>query len=95
MWQVPSGHGKSRIEHFVAVIGFVLEIFDTIHILYNNEDLMKRDVEMFNEYWLLLDIQDKVKYHYEMFKPKKGELLIVDEADEFVLMKPKEFVQMI
>lgn len=30
-----------------------------------------------------------------MFRPKKGELLIVDEADEFILMKPKEFIRMI
>lgn len=57
---------------------------------------MKRDQTDFESYWILLGCEEQVSYHIGCnFMPEEGALIIVDEADTFMLGQPTEFTQFI
>lgn len=39
-----------------------MDLFDSVVFLYDNEDLMKRDKEDFEDWWILIDKEKNVKY---------------------------------
>ena len=65
--------------------------------MFENEHLLQRDKTDFDSYWVLLNYdKDKVEYHVGIdFTPQSGELIIVDEADTFMLNDPERFDMLI
>lgn len=62
-------------------------MFTKVHLVFENEHLLSRDKRDFESYWdLLMYGDDKVQYHVGIdFKPGATELIIIDEADIFML----------
>lgn len=57
---------------------------------------MQRDKVDFESYWLLIGCEDLIDYHVGCdFKPDVGALVIVDEADTFMLGSPAVFTTFI
>lgn len=57
---------------------------------------MRKDQTDFSSLWTLSDFEDKVVYHESMgFTAEEGELIIFDEADEFIYNDPKAFLAFI
>lgn len=79
----------------IAAICFITKMFDSIHLVYDKTDLMARDKKDFEDYWELLDRFDNVFYHDKLPTPKKGDLIIVDEADVFIFSDPALFAKII
>ena len=96
LWCVPSGDGKSRIMAFSALLGLKTGIFKTIHLIYANKHLMKRDKTDFEDFWRLAECQDNVEYHIGCdFEPEENSLILVDESDRLMFDDPKNFVKFI
>ena len=54
---------------------------------------MCKDEVDFEELWILSGFKDKVVYHANMgFSVEEGELIIFDEADEYIYNDPKAFL---
>jgi len=73
-------------------------MFTKVHLIFENNHLLARDKSDFESYWLLLGYgEDKIEYHVGCcgFKPAVGELVIVDEADTFMLGDPVGFATFI
>lgn len=71
-------------------------MYTKVHIVFENEYLMTRDQYDFMSYWILLECKEKVSYHIGCsFTPEVGSLVIVDEADTFMLGQPDVFTQFI
>ena len=63
-----------------------------LHILFPNADLMKRDEELFLDYWRLSGTLERIKYHHTLnFECGVTDLLLVDESDHFIYNHPFEF----
>lgn len=74
------------------------DMFTKVHIVFENEHLMKRDNADFESYWILLGYDEsQIEYHIGCdFVPLTTELLIIDEADAIIFANPvkfKDFVQ--
>ena len=72
-------------------------MFTKVHLTFENDHLLQRDRRDFDDLWLLLNIgEDKVEYHVGCgYKPAVGELVIVDEADTFMLSNPEGFATLV
>lgn len=69
-------------------IGFVSKVY----FVFENDYLKKRDTDEFDNYWVLLNCQDKISYHVDIdFVPSPGSLVIIDEADVFIFNNPQSF----
>jgi hypothetical protein len=69
-------------------------MFTKVHMVYSNVHLMKRDMEDFESYWLLLDCESQIGYHVGIdFKVLPGELLVIDEADAIMFADPTKFFE--
>lgn len=68
-------------------------MFKTVHLVFENEHLLNRDKSDFQDFWDLLQYgEDKIQYHVGCgFIPSPDELIIVDEADTFMLDNPESF----
>jgi len=68
-------------------------MFTKVHFVFENEHLKKRDEDDFDEMWTLLSFdRSKVEYHVDLcFTPTDKELVIIDEADTFMLGDPEGF----
>ena len=50
---------------------------------------MKKDKEEYEELWRLSSLQDHVQYHSDLeFSVADGDLLIFDEADQYMYEEP-------
>ena len=57
---------------------------------------MRKDQADFSSLWTLSRFEDKVVYHESMgFTAAEGELIIFDEADEYIYNDPKAFLAFI
>lgn len=68
-----------------------------VHIVFTSKHLMDRDVQAFENYWLLLGYDEsQVEYHLGCdFVPAEGELVIIDEIDVPMFKDPIKFNQTI
>ena len=82
---VKGGQGKSRIAASIALLAAQTHLFSTIHLIYTNEVLMKKDMTAFDELWSLSNLKEHVVYHSNLdFPDAEGDLLIFDEADQYI-----------
>ena len=90
LWCVPSGQGKGRIEHTTALLALYLGMYSKVHIVYDCEQLKKRDTDDFDGYLGL--IEGEVEYHVGIdFVAAEGELVVIDEADALLYNDPVKF----
>ena len=51
--------------------------------------LCEREKQEFEDYWILSGMQEKVSYHSNLnFAKSDGDLILIDEADFFILDDP-------
>lgn len=76
-----------------AVLALMSGAVTKVHIVFTSKHLMKRDIEAFRAYWLLLGYgESQVEYHLGCnFVPVKGELIIMDEIDVPMFNDPIKF----
>ena len=56
-----------------------------VHIIFTNEVLLKKDRNDFVDLWKLSDLEYVVEYHSDInFSILDGEIIIFDEADEYI-----------
>jgi hypothetical protein len=57
---------------------------------------MKKDKDDFRDLWTLSNLEDKITYHENIdFELVEDELVIFDEADEYIYEDPKAFLEFI
>ena len=57
---------------------------------------MDKDKDAFFELWRLSGIEEHVKYHCDLdFAVSEGDLLIFDEADQYIYEEPQAFMDFI
>ena len=63
--QVPPGQGKSRVAATAALIDSlnISECTGKVHMVYPTEYLLQRDSSIFEKYWTLNSLRDRVLYH--------------------------------
>ena len=73
------------------------EMFTKVHLVFDNEHLLKRDRADFEDFWMLLGYDaGKIEYHVGCdFKVGPNELAIVDEVDALMFKDPIKFQQFI
>ncbi len=95
LWKVASGYGKSRIVAAVILLALLKGQFSKVHLLFNDEYLMKRDQEEFKQYWYFVS-EGLVVYHCNTdFVVGEGELLLIDEADILIFSQTKKLVALL
>ena len=69
------------------------EMFTKVHLVFDNEHLMKRDRDEFECYWLLFDFDEsRIQYHVgHDFQVGPHELVIIDESDALMFKDPAKF----
>ena len=56
-----------------------------VHIIFTNEVLLKKDRNDFADLWKFSGLEDVVEYHSDInFSILNGEIIIFDEADEYI-----------
>ena len=61
-----------------------------MHFVVPNDMLKKRELEEFQDYWILSQLEDKVEYHDNLdFEHHLGQLIFIDEADFMLLVDPQ------
>ena len=90
---VPSGQGKSRIMVGMIMIYLMSGAGNKVHVVFTSEHLMKRDQAEAADILLFVDDADtKVEYHVGIdFPPELGSLVLIDEADTYMLDDPEKF----
>lgn len=62
-------------------------------MVFENEHLLSRDQKDFESYWLLMDCEAQIDYHVGLQElDVKNSLIIVDEADTFMLNNTESFI---
>ncbi|CDW88935.1 UNKNOWN [Stylonychia lemnae] len=91
MWCVPSGQGKGRIEHTLAVFALLLG-FLKVYIFYSSKQLCDRDADEFSTYLDLVE-KDQIQHCIGIDGLKVGdnELAIFDEGDAIMHSDPDKF----
>ncbi|CDW88318.1 UNKNOWN [Stylonychia lemnae] len=91
MWCVPSGQGKGRIEHTLAVFALMLG-FSKVYIFYPSKQLCDRDANEFSTY---LDFVEKDQIQHcigiDGVVVRDNELAIFDEGDAIMHSDPEKF----
>lgn len=65
-------------------------------MVFENKHLMERDCTDFEDLWTLLSYESDIVYHVGCnFTPAKGELVIIDEADTFMLNDTENFIKLV
>lgn len=65
-------------------------------MVFTNPILMKKDQDDFSDLWHISKLEDKVIYHSDInFDVSALELIIFDEADEYIYGDPKHFLKLI
>lgn len=96
LWVVPSGQGKSRMAAITAAIALLVGMFTKVHFVFQYNHHSKRDEKDFEDYWELLQLESMVEYHTGLsFDYQPRQLVIIDEADTFMLGDPQGFVKFI
>ena len=96
IWLLEAGSGKSRMIASLALCLLLKTSCKHIHILIPNSLLLKRDQIEYSDYFMLCDQQDSVSYHETLdFEIKQDSVVLVDEADHFILSDPKLFARII
>jgi len=81
---------------FAAAIAIEIGMFTVVHIVFENEHLLKRDKEDFESLWILLGCENRVHYHVGCeFSTAEGELVIVDESDTATFDSPENFAKLV
>jgi len=71
-------------------------MFTKVHISFENNALMERDLAAFESLWILMDCKDKVEYHIGLdFATEDTELIIMDESDTASFRSPTRFAGLI
>ena len=85
--------GKSRILGCIATILLLKHTsIKRCHIVFPNQLLKDRDEKILENLFKLASIEKKIKYHCDLkFKSYPGEIILIDEADEFIFTDPKLF----
>ncbi len=92
----PPGSGKSRVMLAAALMALKTNISSTVHLIYPDKHLMKRDLADFKNTFELSSLLKRVHFRVGMnFKPSPKDLLIFDEADIFIFDDPGKFSKFI
>ena len=94
---VKASHGKSRIAIAIA-LSLLLSAqtrIERVHLVFSNEDLMKRDRDQYYGFVEQCGLKDKIFYRNSItdFKPEKKDMVVLDEGDEMALGDPEQFMQ--
>ena len=82
--QVPPGQGKSRVAATAALINLfnISDCTDKVHMVYPTDYLLQKDYSIFEKYWTLNSLHDRVLYHVGLeFEKSADDLIIIDESD--------------
>ena len=91
---IAGGQGKSRVAATIAFLSLKTDNFSKVHLVFTNNDLMTKDKTDFKNLWNLSNLNDQIVYHDDiMFQVNTGELVIFDEADEYIYGDTEAFVQ--
>ena len=95
LWVVPSGQGKSRAMIGMIMIYLISGAGTKVHVVFTSEHLMKRDKAEAADILLFIDDADtRVEYHVGIdFEPEAGSMVLIDEADTYMLDDPEKFRQ--
>lgn len=76
-----------------AMIAVMSQMFKKVHLVFENAHLLKRDKEDFDSFWLILGYsEEQIEYHVGIdFECSEGDLILVDEADTFMLNQTEKF----
>jgi len=90
---LPCGSGKSRVAASIALLLLELDSkVKTVHIVFLNQLLMRKDQEDFNDLWSLIPRGERVQYHSDIdFPPGPNSVVLIDESDEHVFGDPSGF----
>lgn len=77
----------------MTLILLLTQSTDTIHMVFDTQHLMERDIKEFGPWFEFHGLTDQVKFHVGMdFECKLGDIFLVDEADELILHNPAKFI---
>lgn len=80
----------------MAFLALQTGIVAKVHLVFINEVLMRKDKADFEDLWTLSGLQEAVVYHKDLhFEVESRELVIFDEADEYIYEDPKAFLDFI
>lgn len=80
----------------MAFLALQTDLVQKVHLVFTNAVLMDKDKVDFEALWILSDLKTKVVYHEDIaFIVEEGELVIFDEADEYIYDNPTAFVDFI
>jgi len=85
--------GKSRIIASLALILLLQKQGPKVHVIVPNAALAKRDSIDYKDYFESGGVQRHVAYHSDLnFHRGPSDILLFDEADDFILRKPQLFL---
>ena len=65
-------------------------------MIFTNQVLMEKDQADFEDFWTNTNLRDSVIYHYNLdFIVEEEQLVIFDEADEYIYGKTQRFLDFI
>ena len=77
----------------MAFLALQTDLAQKVHLVFTNAVLMNKDKVDFEALWTLSSLKEKVAYHDDIaFTAEEGELIIFDEADEYIYDDPTAFV---
>lgn len=80
----------------MALLALNTGIVTKVHLVFINEVLMHKDKADFDELWTLSGLQESVIYHNDIkFEVTTQELVIFDEADEYIYENTKAFLNFV
>src|SRR5687768_5916964 len=80
----------------MALILLITQSASKVHLVYDSQHLMQRDQKQFAQWWVIFKLECAVEYHIGTnFAYQPGEILLIDEADEFIFNSPSEFLSKI
>ena len=93
---VKGGQGKSRIAAMIAFIAVETGVAERVHMVYTNRILKEKDQDDFKQLWSISEHVDAVAYHEDIeFSIGNGELVIFDEADEYIYGSTQQFLDFV
>ena len=67
-----------------------------VHMVFSNNILLAKDKQDFEKLWSVAGLTCKVEYHEDInFQMSEQELVIFDEADEYIYSSPQAFIDFI
>lgn len=82
-----------------AVLGLIAlqaAKYTKVHMVFSNNILLAKDKQDFEKLWSVASLTSEVEYHEDInFQVGEQELVIFDEADEYIYSSPQAFIDFI